>query len=131
MSWLLPSPGSVFGIRGKVRTVVNDWDASRDAKRESKNRRQKRWYYSSKGKAWRAKYRAKRRAWEQANADKLYANHRRWREENRIRFNLYQRLYYQTNEKRREYLRQKCREYRLKKKLEKLSTEKHANPLAN
>lgn len=130
-NWLEPALSIVAALpRGVVRTHAAR-ESKEEAKLESKKRRQRRWYYSESGKRWRENYKAKRREWERANQPKLAENHKRWRERNRDRYNLYQRMYYQANPKRKEYVRLKLREYRLKRKLEKLSTEGTPKPLSD
>ena len=132
MTWIYPKAQVIAKLPvGRVRTNTSDEDTKKKAKAEGKRRRQTRWYYSESGKAWRKKYREKRRKWEQENSEKIYARHKQWREENLERYRLYQRLYYQTNEKRREYLRVKCREYRLRKKMGDASSDTRAKERAS
>ena len=116
MSWLEPKLEVLGSLPvGRVRTVSHEKAA---ADRESKKRRYRRWWFK-KGKALKKteKYRAKRRAWVNDNQQHLREYQRAYYTNNREAVLHRQRMYYATNEKRRTYLREKQREYRLRKKL--------------
>lgn len=118
-AWLIPTFDQVAPLSGRRRIVADEMSAYA-AKLEAKRIRNRRWRLSPTGKAYYARnaerLRLKQRERMRQNKTLYDQIHKRWRRVNRDHLNNYQRMYYAANEKRRQYLREKTRQYRAAKK---------------
>jgi hypothetical protein len=110
MSWLLPTV--IPAATGKVRNVG---EPTSDELRRARNAR---WALTERGKEWRREYEAAHRAARNERTKKWRSSPKgqAWLAANRERRNAYYRLRYEFDDARKEYLRNKAREYRAAKK---------------